>query len=73
MNDLEFMREAQRRMREGTVPRVEVIREAERLLPKEERHNNMEKVRLFMEIQSVGKRVLKLVGHDIPIVTESTS
>ena len=40
MTDLQFMREAQRRMREGTVPRVEVIREAQRLLPKEDRHNN---------------------------------
>ena len=70
MTDLQFMREAQRRMREGTVPRVEVIREAQRLLPKEDRHNNIEKIRLFMEIQRVGKRVIELVGPDIPIRVE---
>ena len=73
MNDLEFMREAQRRMRESKIPMSVVINEARKILPKEERHNNTEKLRLIMEIQAVGKRVLKMLGHDIHIVTEPHS
>ena len=73
MNDLEFMREAQRRMRESKIPMSVVINEAWKILPKEERHNNTEKLRLIMEIQAVGKRLLILLGHDIPIVTEPHS
>ena len=71
MTETEFIRYERKKMMEGKPWTEEDIKKAsDALLKGEDKNQQMrDKVRLWMQIQNEGRKLMKKVGYDIPIVT----